>query len=191
MHLRHQLPQEVLAELYDVDRLTVSTAISGCMSGSRKRASRAATLSCMSAGVGYSGRPEYARPSGARFTLPSILSMTVEQRAGSNEQVAARQQSEGTTSLVLSAVAAAMMVCPLLPVPVPKWILFLPVYFTVPVGISAVISGIGALRRMRGQEEADRFRARAGVALGTAVVMIPLTVIVWTIWAMSQDQTYE
>ncbi|MFD0555105.1 hypothetical protein ACFQ0X_42465 [Streptomyces rectiviolaceus] len=117
--------------------------------------------------------------------------MTVEQRAGSNEQVAARQQSEGTTSLVLSAVAAAMMVCPLLPVPVPKWILFLPVYFTVPVGISAVISGIGALRRMRGQEEADRFRARAGVALGTAVVMIPLTVIVWTIWAMSQDQTYE
>ncbi|MFF4234022.1 hypothetical protein [Streptomyces sp. NPDC001820] len=111
---------------------------------------------------------------------------SVEQMAGSSEQVAARQQSRGTTSLVLGAVAVALMVCPLLPVPVPMWVRFLPVYFFVPVGISAVVSGIVALRRMRGREGADRFRARAGVALGTAAVVIPLAVIVWAIWALSQ-----
>ena len=111
---------------------------------------------------------------------------SVEQMAGSSELVAGRQQSRGTTSLVLGAVAVAMMVCPLLPAPVPMWVRLLPVYFIVPVGISAVVSGTVALRGMRGWEGADRFRARAGVALGTAVVVIPLVVIVWGIWALNQ-----
>lgn len=103
-----------------------------------------------------------------------------------SEPVAARQQPRGTASLVLGAVALAMMASPLLPVPAPRWVLFLPVYFVVPVGISAAVSGIAALRGMRGQEGADRFRARAGIALGTAAAVIPLAVVMWTIWALSR-----
>ena len=141
----------------------------------------------VSSAAGYSGRSRYSRPSGARDLLPSIPGMSsVEQIADSSEQVAARRQLPGTTSLVLGVVAVAMMVCPLLPAPVPLWVRFFPVYFIVPVGISALVSGIVALRRMRGRERADRFRARAGVALGTAAVVIPLAVIVWAIWALSQ-----
>ncbi|WNI33893.1 hypothetical protein [Streptomyces sp. ITFR-6] len=109
-----------------------------------------------------------------------------EQIAGSSEQVAAQQESTGTTALVLGAAAVSMMACPFLPPPVPIWFRLLPVYFIVPVGISAVVSGIIALRRMRCREEANRFRARAGVVLGAAAVLIPLTVIVWAIWALSQ-----
>lgn len=111
---------------------------------------------------------------------------SVEQMAGSSEQVAVRPPSRGATSLVLGAVAVAMMVCPLLPAPVPMRVRFLPVYFIVPVGISAVVSGIVALRRMRGWEGVDRFRARAGVALGTVAVVVSLAVIVWASWALSQ-----
>ncbi|MFF3176573.1 hypothetical protein ACFVQ0_28595 [Streptomyces sp. NPDC057900] len=111
---------------------------------------------------------------------------SVERIAGSNERVATRQESRGTTALVLGAAAVLMMACPFLPPPVPIWVRFLPVYFIVPTGISAVVSGIITLRRMRGQEEADRFRARAGVVLGTAATVIPLAVIVWAIWVLNQ-----
>ncbi|MGN5631024.1 hypothetical protein [Streptomyces sp. AC154] len=109
-----------------------------------------------------------------------------EQIAGSSEQVAAQQESTGTTALVLGAAAVSMVACPFLPPPVPIWVRFLPVYFVVPVGISAVVSGIITLRRLRGREGADRFRARAGVVLGAAAVLIPLTVIVWGIWELNQ-----
>jgi class 3 adenylate cyclase len=111
---------------------------------------------------------------------------SVEQKAGSGEQVATRQQSPGTASLVLGALAIAMIVLPALPTPVPMWIRLLLLYSVVPLAISAVVSGMVALRRMRGREEADRFRARSGVALGTMVVVILLGVVVWGIWALEQ-----
>ncbi|MGW2080594.1 hypothetical protein ACWCOW_27270 [Streptomyces sp. NPDC001939] len=110
---------------------------------------------------------------------------SVDQTAGSSEQLTARQQPRGTTSLVLGAAAVAMMIWPLLPNPVPM-VRFLPVYFIVPAGIGAVVSGLLALRWGQGQEEVDPFRARAGVALGAAAVVVPLAVIVWAIWALSQ-----
>ncbi|WP_229871824.1 hypothetical protein [Streptomyces longisporoflavus] len=113
--------------------------------------------------------------------------MTVEQMAGSSDQVAARQQARGTVSLVLGIVAVAMMVCPLL---LPAWVRLLPLYFLLPVGVSAVVSGIVALRRMRDHEGADRYRARAGVVLGAAAIVIPLTVITLAIWVLSQVETY-
>ncbi|MGW0909431.1 hypothetical protein [Streptomyces sp. NPDC002853] len=118
--------------------------------------------------------------------------MTVEQMqmTGASDQVAGRQQTLGTASLVLGAVAAAMMVCPLLLVPIPTWIRLLPLYLLLPVGLSAIVTGTVALRRMRDHEGADRYRARAGVTLGTAAILIPLTVITWAIWALSQVRTY-
>jgi hypothetical protein len=116
--------------------------------------------------------------------------MTVEQMAGSSDQ-AARQQSRGTVSLVLGTVAVAMMPCPLVLVPpIPTWVRLLPVYLLLPVAVSAVVSGTVALRRMRNHEGADRFRARTGVALGTAAMVIPLAVITWAVWTLSQVQTY-
>ncbi|EPH41027.1 hypothetical protein STRAU_5905 [Streptomyces aurantiacus JA 4570] len=79
-----------------------------------------------------------------------------------------------------------MMVWPfVLPEPVPMRVRWFPVYWIVPAGIGAVVSGIVALRRARGQQEADPFRARAGVALGTAAIVLPLAVIVWAMWALS------
>jgi hypothetical protein len=111
---------------------------------------------------------------------------SVEQMTGSGAQVTAKQQSRGTTSLLLGAVAVAMIGCPLLPTSVSTWIRVFPVYFIVPVGICAVASGFAALRSMRGRDGADRFRARAGVVLGTVAVVVPLAVIVWGIWALSQ-----
>lgn len=117
--------------------------------------------------------------------------MTVEQMAGSSDQVAARQQARGTTSLVLGVVAVAMMVCPLLlGTALPTWVRLLPLYFLLPVAGSAVVSGTVALRRMRDHEGADRTRARAGVVLGAAAIVIPLTVITLAIWVLSQVQTY-
>ena len=74
----------------------------------------------------------------------------------------------------------------MLPAPVPMWVRLLLVYSIVPLGISAVVSGIVALRRMRGREGADPFRARAGVVLGTMAVVIPLVLIVWASWALNQ-----
>lgn len=129
----------------------------------------------------------YPRPSGARYLPSNVPSMSsVERLAGSGEQVAARQPPRGTTSLVLGAVAVTMMGCPLLPGSVSMWLRFTPIYFIFPVGICAVVAGAAALRRMRGQEGANRFRARAGTALGTVAVVVPLAVVVWAIWALSQ-----
>ncbi|MFE9538148.1 hypothetical protein [Streptomyces sp. NPDC006691] len=111
----------------------------------------------------------------------------VERMAGSNDETEARQPVQrGTTSLVLGTVAVALMACPWLPSSLPPWVRFPPVYFIVPAGIAAVVSGIAALRRMRDREGTDRFRARAGVALGTTAIVIPLAVIVWAIWALGQ-----
>ncbi|MEU9314158.1 hypothetical protein [Streptomyces sp. NPDC048256] len=111
---------------------------------------------------------------------------SVEQTAGSSEQLTVRQQPRGTTSVVLGAAAVAMMMCPFLPAWVPNGVRFLPVYFIVPAGIGAVVSGLVALHRARGQKEATPSRARAGVALGTTAVVLSLAVIVWAIWVLNQ-----
>ncbi|MEW2049324.1 hypothetical protein [Streptomyces sp. NPDC005476] len=111
---------------------------------------------------------------------------SVEQTAGSNEQLTVRPHRRGTTSLALGAAALAMMMCPFLPAWVPNWFRFFPVYFIAPAGIGAVVSGLVALRRARGQEEVTASRARAGVALGTTAVVLSLAVIVWAIWALKQ-----
>lgn len=111
---------------------------------------------------------------------------SIEQKAGSREKLTVRQQKQGTTSLVLGAAAIAMMMCPFLPASVSNWVRFFPVYFVVPAGIGAVVSGCVALRRARGQETADPSRARVGVALGTTAVVLTLAVIVWAIWALNQ-----
>lgn len=106
--------------------------------------------------------------------------------SGSGEQVAERRQLPGTMSLVLGALAIAMIVFSVLPTPAPMWLRLALVFSVVPLGISAVVSGIVALRGMRDREGVDRFRARAGVTLGTLVVVVPLGVIVWGIWALNQ-----
>ncbi|WP_331731015.1 hypothetical protein OG933_45495 (plasmid) [Streptomyces sp. NBC_00016] len=111
---------------------------------------------------------------------------SVEQTAGSSKQLTVRQQPRGTTSFVLGAAAVAMMMCPFLPAWVPNEVRFFPVYFIVPAGIGAVVCGLVALRRARGQEEATPSRARAGVALGTTAVVLSLAVICWAIWALNQ-----
>ncbi|MFG2576345.1 hypothetical protein [Streptomyces sp. NPDC048481] len=68
----------------------------------------------------------------------------------------------------------------------PNGVRFVPVYFIVPVGIGAIVSGLVALRRALGQEAADLSRARTGVALGTTAVALTLAVIVWAIWELNQ-----
>ncbi|MFJ1811299.1 MULTISPECIES: hypothetical protein [unclassified Streptomyces] len=111
---------------------------------------------------------------------------SVEQTAGSREQLTVRQQPRGTTSLAPGAAAIAMLICPFLPAWVPNWVRFFPVYFIVSAGIGAVVCGLVALRRARGQEAADPSRARAGVALGATAVVLSLAVTVWAIWALNE-----
>ncbi|MBH5335859.1 hypothetical protein IHE55_14110 [Streptomyces pactum] len=79
-----------------------------------------------------------------------------------------------------------MFLCPWLPETVSHWIRFLPVYFVVPTAIGAVVSGAFALRRMRGDEGADHRRARAGLTLGTVVLVASLAVLLWAYWALNQ-----
>ncbi|QJT07377.1 hypothetical protein G9272_44175 [Streptomyces asoensis] len=79
-----------------------------------------------------------------------------------------------------------MMMCPFLPAWVPNGVRFFPVYFIVPAGIGAVVSGLVALSGARGQEDAAPSRVRAGAALGTTAVVLSLAVIVWAVWALNQ-----
>ncbi|MFF8813700.1 hypothetical protein [Streptomyces pactum] len=96
------------------------------------------------------------------------------------------RKRRGTTSLVLGVLAVAMFSCPWLPEFVSLWLRFLPVYFVVPTAIGAVVSGSFALRRMRDDEGADRRRARAGLTLGTVVLVASLAVLVWAYWVLNQ-----
>lgn len=100
-----------------------------------------------------------------------------------------RQQPPGAWSLTLGILAVAMFGCPWLPNGVSYWIRFFPVYLIVPVGICAIVSGVGALRAMRGDGTADRRRARAGVVLGSVAVVVPAGVVVWACWVLS-TQTF-
>ncbi|ASR00115.1 hypothetical protein CGL27_15140 [Streptomyces sp. 11-1-2] len=85
---------------------------------------------------------------------------------------------------MLGAIAVAAIGCPLLPESVPNQLRYLPVYFILPLGIWAVVSGSIALRRMHGDEGASRIRARAGITLGTVAIVAAVAVIVWACWAL-------
>ncbi|MER5258686.1 MULTISPECIES: hypothetical protein [unclassified Streptomyces] len=89
----------------------------------------------------------------------------------------------GTASLVLGAVAVALFGCPWLPSSVSPWIRFFPVYAIVPAGVCAIVSGVGVLRDMRGDETADRRPAWAGVTLGAVAVLVPAVLVVWA-WSV-------
>lgn len=95
-------------------------------------------------------------------------------------------QLTGTWSLMLGTAAIAAIGCPLLPESVPNPFRYLPVYFILPLGIWAVVSGGIALRRMRGDEEASRVRARAGITLGTVAIVMAVATIVWACWELSR-----
>ncbi|WP_234321671.1 hypothetical protein [Streptomyces xanthophaeus] len=94
-------------------------------------------------------------------------------------------QLTGTWSLILGTAAVAAVGCPLLPEFVPNLLRYVPLYFILPLGIWAVISGGIALRRVRGVEGASRIRARAGIVLGTLAVVTAVAAIVWACWALS------
>ncbi|QNE79237.1 hypothetical protein F0344_14595 [Streptomyces finlayi] len=78
-----------------------------------------------------------------------------------------------------------MFGCPWLPSAVSPWIRSFPVYLIVPVGICAVVSGVDALRDMRGKDRADRHRARAGIILGSVAIVVPVAVVAWACWVLS------
>ncbi|MGW7247189.1 hypothetical protein [Streptomyces decoyicus] len=84
----------------------------------------------------------------------------------------------GTVSLALGVAAVAMYGSPLLTF-LPPLVRYLPVYLTVPLGICAIVFGGCVLYRMRGDERADRRRARAGIVLGTVTLAFPLILVVW------------
>ncbi|MEV8350527.1 hypothetical protein ACFVTT_38025 [Streptomyces niveus] len=96
----------------------------------------------------------------------------------------------GSRSLVLGILAVAMFGCPWLPSFVSHWFRFVPVYFIVPVGIGAIVSGVGALRAVRGEPLVDRRRAWGGVVLGSVAVVVPLGLVVWGLWALSNTKMY-
>ncbi len=89
----------------------------------------------------------------------------------------------GMVSLVLGSAALALYGSPFLHF-LPPWIRYIPVYLTVPLGICAIVFGFTGLYRMRGDEGANRRRARAGVALGTVALAVPVILVVWLSWAL-------
>lgn len=89
----------------------------------------------------------------------------------------------GFGSLLLGVSATALLCCPWLPSAVAQWIRFLPLYFTVPVGICAIISGVGTLHALWEDETADRRYAWAGVAFGSVGVGVPAAFVVWMLSA--------
>lgn len=90
----------------------------------------------------------------------------------------------GAASLLLGASALLMLGSPWLPEASWWWLRAVPVYLSAPVGASAVVSGVGALRDMRGDGDADRRWARAGVALGVVAVAVPVAFVGWMCWAL-------
>lgn len=92
----------------------------------------------------------------------------------------------GTFSLSAGALAVTMGGCPWLPAAVfPVWLRYFPLYLIMPLGICALVSGIGALRDMRGWPTPARGRAWAGIALGAVAIIVPVGVVVWGLWVLS------
>lgn len=100
------------------------------------------------------------------------------------EQALVRRET-GTGSLALGAAAVAVYASPAL-VFLPSLIRFFSVYLGVPLGICAIVFGVSVLWGMRGDEGADRRRARAGVALGTVALAVPIVLLVWLSWALDR-----
>ncbi|WP_234432955.1 hypothetical protein [Streptomyces sp. NRRL S-1824] len=119
--------------------------------------------------------------------MSSVRGLTSAFASACRPQVAAARRRTGACSLLLGVAAVAMFGCPWLPSVFPNWIRYFPVYLIVPVGICAVVSGVGALRDMRGQEAADRRRARAGILLGLVASTVPVAVGVWACWVLSNS----
>ena len=118
---------------------------------------------------------------------PTLKTMNSGQQiAGSVGEARASRKARGTASLVLGVLAVVMIACPWLPSSVSPWIRFFPVYLFVPTVIGALIFGGVALRRMRGDEDADRRRAWAGVTLGLVAIALALATVTWAVWALSQ-----
>ncbi|WP_030573665.1 hypothetical protein [Streptomyces aureocirculatus] len=112
---------------------------------------------------------------------------SVEQmvRPGTPQRV--RPQVRGTGSLVLGAAALTMIVLPLLvQYPGPEWVRFFPWFCIAPAGIGAVVSGFVVLYRVQGRRDVDAFRARLGITLGTAAIVLPAVALLWLIWALNQ-----
>ncbi|MEN2420546.1 hypothetical protein AABB02_20925 [Streptomyces rimosus] len=89
----------------------------------------------------------------------------------------------GRGALALGVSSVAVYGTPAL-VFLPLWIRFFPVYLGVPLGICAIVFGVSVLWGMRGDKGADRRRARAGVALGTLALAVPIAGLVWLSWAL-------
>ncbi|MFD9483687.1 hypothetical protein ACFWBX_06710 [Streptomyces sp. NPDC059991] len=113
--------------------------------------------------------------------------MSIEQQTPTpSAQVTVGREWTGTASMVLGMVAVALFGCPWLPGSVPSQLRYLPLYLTVPLGICAIVHGIGDLHHLRGEAGADRRRARAGVALGLVAVAVPPALVVWACVALSE-----
>ncbi|WP_329403708.1 hypothetical protein [Streptomyces melanogenes] len=114
--------------------------------------------------------------------------MSIEQQTptASAQVTTEAQEWTGTTSMVMGTVAVAFFGCPWLPHAIPPQIRHFPLYLIVPLGIAAIVYGIGDLRHLRGEEGVVRGRARAGVALGLAAVAVPLAFIVWAWVSLSE-----
>ncbi|MFD7504267.1 hypothetical protein [Streptomyces sp. NPDC059850] len=93
----------------------------------------------------------------------------------------------GKTSWVLSIAAVVLLIGPwLLPSTIPQRIRFFPFPFFAPMAIAAVVSGVNALRDMRGSERGNRCWAWAGITLGSVTILVPSIVIVWACWDLTR-----
>ncbi|MFG2095554.1 DUF4190 domain-containing protein [Streptomyces sp. NPDC048612] len=101
------------------------------------------------------------------------------------EEAPAGRAETGMVSLVMGSAAIALYGSPFLHF-LPPWLRYFPVYLTVPLGICAIVFGFTVLYRMRGDEGANRGRARAGVALGTVALAVPVTLVVWLSWTLQR-----
>ncbi|WP_331721150.1 hypothetical protein [Streptomyces sp. NBC_00454] len=122
-------------------------------------------------------------PPGEYGPYPKVDS---ERSGHDSEDLPGPRARTGTFSLSAGALAVAMGGCPWLSAAVfPVWLRYFPLYLIVPMGICALVSGVGALRDMRGWPDRARGRARAGIALGGVAVIVPVAVVVWGFWVLS------
>ncbi|MEV7174079.1 hypothetical protein AB0O18_30835 [Streptomyces sp. NPDC093224] len=91
----------------------------------------------------------------------------------------------GAFALSLGVLAVVSGLCPWLPEAFPPAVRFFPLYLTVPLGICALVAGIGALRDARRVPEAGRGRARAAIVLGAVAAVVPVAVVVWGVSVLS------
>ncbi|MGW4162552.1 hypothetical protein [Streptomyces sp. NPDC004788] len=114
------------------------------------------------------------------------LTVDPETSEHDDEDLPSHQARTGTFSLFVGVLAVTIGGCPWLPAAVfPVWLRYFPLYLIMPLGISALISGIGALHDMRGWPTPARRRARAGIALGAVAVIVPVGIVVWGVWVLS------